>query len=99
VTDAVVEIKVEKRHIDAAMKNYKLGRNWCSACPLATAIIEATGLALEVGLFDVHFGEGVRVRMPPCAVDFRRAADYQGVMEPFSFEIEIPEAVMKETAS
>lgn len=78
-----MKIKVTQEHIDLGE------RKLCSECPVALAVIEATGIACEVEPDEIRF-KGRYFQLPPAACRFISEFDCGAPVQPFEFELPIP---------
>lgn len=80
-----MKIKVEQRHINAGC------RHRCKECPVALAILEATGVEVAVyPISGVYFGNQVVVGIPWEVSHFIGEFDHGLPVQPFEFVLDWP---------
>lgn len=84
-----MNIKVTQNHIDRG----KPADSKC--CPIALAVKETIGLPIEVGAYDFTIC-GEVFELPSLAYRFVRGFDRAWEVEPFEFNLEVPEHIEKQ---
>jgi hypothetical protein len=71
-------------------------RGNCAKCPVALAIYKRLGMRCEVDYYNISFGDD-RVQTPPCAGTFIVDFDAGRSVEPFTFELDVPNKYVQES--